>query len=511
MFLPRIRTAPLALFSALVAVSSGFADGQSQWVYPEAGGKLAYRALPGGDRIMDFSYAGYRGGGVSIPDVPVKATIQPGGDDPANIQKALDQVSQLPLVNGHRGAVLLAAGTYHCDKPLNIGADGVVLRGESGAILELTGQPHIGIIATGRQGVTEEGKSTAITDDYVPSGSDTFSVASVAGLQPGDTIRIIRPVTDAWVAFMGMNNLVRTGVSEHWVSGALQAERTIRAISGNRLTVTPPLSDNYDAGYLNPPGSTVVKTRVSGTISQIGVEGLRIECPPQPVEITVPLYQAVKFEGVVDSWMQNLETHDTVNTLGVDGKSSRITIRKVRMMHTVATKGAAKPFDIAVTGAQVLVDQCSGKGDGLFYYATMGRTQGPNVILNCNFEGAGSIQPHMRWSTGLLIDGCQVPAGSIDLMNRGIMGSGHGWAIGWSVAWNCQAKTFLIQQPPGSTNWAIGCKGAQTSRSMPGGDSKAPLPNGIFDSPERPVAPASLYLAQLRERLGNQAVKNIGY
>jgi hypothetical protein len=510
MFLPPIRTS-LALSLALVAVTSSLADGQSQWVYPDAGGKLAYRALPSGDRIMDFSSAGYGGGGVAIPDVPVKVTVQPGGSDSANIQKGLDQISQLPLVNGHRGAVLLAAGTYRCDTQLNIVVDGVVLRGESGAVLELTGQPHVGIVASGRQGVVEEGKATAITDDYVPSGADTFSVASADGFQPGDTIRITRPVTDAWVNFMGMDNLVRSGKSERWVSGTLQAERTIRAVSGNRLTVTPPLSDNYDAKYLNPPGSTVFKTHVSGTISQIGIEGLRIECPPQPVEITVPLYQAVKFESVVDSWMQNLETHDAVNTLGVDGKSSRITIRKVRMTHSVATKGAAKPFDIAVTGSQVLVDQCSGKGDGLFYCATMGRTQGPNVILNCNFEGTGSIQPHMRWSTGLLVDGCRVPAGSIDLMNRGIMGSGHGWAIGWSVAWNCQAKTFLIQQPPGSANWAIGCKGAETSRSMPGADSKAPLPNGIYDSPGTPVAPASLYLSQLRERLGDQAVKNIGY
>jgi hypothetical protein len=504
------RTIAVILFSVATGAVC-LAEGQSQWVHTGSDGKLAYRALPAGDRIMDFSYAGYMGGGVAIPEVPVKVTVQPGGDDPANIQKAIDDVSHMPLVDGHRGAVLLAAGTYHCDKPLQISADGVVLRGASGAILQLTGQPHVAILVSGRQNVAVEGKPTAITDAYVPSGADAFSVASAAGLSVGDTIRIARPVTDTWVAFMGMDHLLRTGKDEHWISGVLQAERVIRAISGNRISVTPPLSDDYDSKYLNPPGSTVVKARVSGAISQVGVEGLRIECPPQPVEITAPLFQAVKFESVVDSWMQNLETHDTVNTLGVDGKSSRITIRKVRMTHTVATKGAAKPFDLAIAGTQVLVDQCTGQGDGLFYYATMGRMQGPNVILHCAFQGTGSIQPHMRWSTGLLVDGCQVPNGTIDLMNRGTMGSGHGWTIGWSVTWNCQAKGFLVQQPPGSVNWAIGCKGAETSRAMPGGDKSALLPDGIFDSPNRPVAPASLYLAQLRERLGDQAVKAIGY
>jgi hypothetical protein len=36
-------------------------------------------------------------------------------------------------------------------------------------------------------------------------------------------------------------------------------------------------------------------------------------------------------------------------------------------------------------------------------------------------------------------------------------------------------------------------------------------PQGILDSQEKPVAPASLYLEQLKERLGPQALENIGY
>ena len=37
------------------------------------------------------------------------------------------------------------------------------------------------------------------------------------------------------------------------------------------------------------------------------------------------------------------------------------------------------------------------------------------------------------------------------------------------------------------------------------------LPEGILDSHGAHVAPQSLYLAQLAERLGAQAAKNIGY
>ena len=136
---------------------------------------------------------------------------------------------------------------------------------------------------------------------------------------------------------------------------------------------------------------------------------------------------------------------------------------------------------------------------------------GPVVVLNCVFHGNGHIQPHMRWATGLLVDNCEVPASGIDLMDRGVMGSGHGWTVGWSVAWNCTAKTFTVQRPPGSLNWAIGCRGKLEDGTEPGSRNGPKLPDGIFESANRPVTPGSLYLAQLKERLGAAALANIGY
>jgi hypothetical protein len=100
--------------------------------------------------------------------------------------------------------------------------------------------------------------------------------------------------------------------------------------------------------------------------------------------------------------------------------------------------------------------------------------QGPNVVLNCVFHG--NVQPHQRWSTGILIDSCQVPEGGIDLMNRGAMGSGHGWTMGWGVAWNNIAKSYVVQMPPGSANWAIGNRGEQALGKMPTFDPGPELP-----------------------------------
>jgi hypothetical protein len=70
------------------------AAAHSQWVYLDRSGKLVYQHLRTGERIIDFSYAGYMGGGVALPHFAVKKTVAPlGEDDSAAIQAAIDQVS----------------------------------------------------------------------------------------------------------------------------------------------------------------------------------------------------------------------------------------------------------------------------------------------------------------------------------------------------------------------------------------------------------------------------------
>ena len=55
--------------------------GKSQWIYPDASGKLVYKTTKKGDRIIDFSHAGYKGGGVTLPYVPAKLTVHPLGEN----------------------------------------------------------------------------------------------------------------------------------------------------------------------------------------------------------------------------------------------------------------------------------------------------------------------------------------------------------------------------------------------------------------------------------------------
>src|SRR5688572_390673 len=101
-------------------------------VYPGIDGKLVYVADSLGNKIPDFSNAGYKGGGVAIPYVPVKIIVWPvAGDNADNIQAAIDKVSAMPPdIAGFRGAVLLKMGVYALEKPIAIKTSGVVLRGE---------------------------------------------------------------------------------------------------------------------------------------------------------------------------------------------------------------------------------------------------------------------------------------------------------------------------------------------------------------------------------------------
>lgn len=505
------------LFTALLLAAGAQAQSpmpKSEWVQLDARNKLTYKTLEGGDRIMDFSYAGYGGGGVSIPSPAVKITLSPvAGDNTDAIQRAIDEISGMKPVNGFRGALLLKPGTYNCERALSIKASGVVLRGSGsgaeGTVINLTGKPHACVMLSGAVRSRRVGTPVAMTDVYVPSGTHTFQVSDAQGFAAGDTIQIIRPVTPAWVQFMEMDQLTRNGKKQTWITGDITTNRVIRKIAGRKITVDLPLTDSYDAKYLNPPGVSVVKIASSGQISQVGLENFRITCASQSVTINQGHHRAFSMRGVTDGWAASIEVFNTVNSISVSD-ASRVTLDRISILHEVPTVGAAKPADLNGSGSQILFNRCTVQGDNVFFFATGAKVSGPVVLLNCTFKGNGWIQPHQRWATGVLVDGCNVPDGGIDFMNRGIMGSGHGWSIGWAVAWNCKAKTFLNQQPPGSANWVIGSEGTKARRAVPF-DTIPYVAEGIYDSHGTPVAPASLYLAQLSERLGAKALKNIGY
>ncbi|HZR27767.1 MAG TPA: Ig-like domain-containing protein [Terriglobales bacterium] len=520
----------LALLSPLLTgAPSLFAQATSAWVFFGNDGLLHYQLDANGNRIMDYSYAGYKGGGIKLPDanlVPAVQTVNPtGGDDTSIIQAAINVVAQrTPDGNGFRGAVLLNPGTYNVAGTVAITSSGIVLRGSGSAgpnasIINLTApaaSPNTFLDIHGSGSYQTVGSSVAMTDSYIPSGAMSFNVSDASGFHVGDSVLITRPVTAAWVHFMGMDTLVRDGQPETWLApgSTIRTDRTIAAINGNQITVDVPLTDSFDSTYLNPPGGSIARYSYPGRISQVGLEHMKIIAPAQDVDISFPQYQALTMDGVMDAWISDVFIQDTENTITLTTSTKQITFDNVTIAHSIPFTFSAGPVDFAISGTQVLINKCAvTTNPGVWAYATHSRTTGPVVLLNSSADARG-FSPHQRWATGLLADSCQFPGGTsstpgIAYSDRGTDGSGHGWDAGWAVAWNATSPDFLVQAPPGVDNWCIGCIGKEVSAIPPGGTTV--LPNGIYDSLGTHVTPPSLYIEQLRERRGDAALANIGY
>ena len=133
---------------------------------------------------IDFSFAGYGGGGVPLPEVAAVLRVRPsGGDDTALLQAALDSVGRLaPDSSGLRGAVLLAPGTFRVRGRLRL-RGGVVLRGTPGGAttIRATGTGRRSLILVGGDSVPTTAEPVAVADSLVPAGSRTLRLESVAG------------------------------------------------------------------------------------------------------------------------------------------------------------------------------------------------------------------------------------------------------------------------------------------------------------------------------------------
>ena len=166
------------------------------------GGVLRYTTDARGNRVLDFSYAGYKSGEQDIPMAVARVSVPPiDGDATAHIQQALDYVASLPPdANGLRGAVLLSEGVYHVEGALHINVGGVVLRGSGVDKTTIVGA------GTSRQTlITLAGKndrqfslSVKIADPHVPAGAKSFRVEAPS-FKVGDHVQVHRPGTAEWI------------------------------------------------------------------------------------------------------------------------------------------------------------------------------------------------------------------------------------------------------------------------------------------------------------------------
>ncbi len=510
-------------------------------VYPGTDGRLVYVTDSLGNRIPDFSNAGYKGGGMPIPYVLIKKTLWPlPGDNAPHLQAAIDSVSSLPLdAAGFRGAIQLKMGNWLLASPVYIRASGVVLRGEGksdiGTILigrmpkETQGpsfrRPALVNIEGSKGPVPVESTKQNITDSYVPVGAKTFKVSNTKGFKPGDKVLVRRYANEEWITAIGQDTMQAGRF--RWKPFTISYDRVITAISGNTITIDAPVFCAIESRW---GGGDVVKYEDSARIENVGIENLRgvSEYDPSVRRREYGNMDRGSFDGkgskyesdeyysdenhyfnfintnnLVNGWVRNVSAlHFGSSVVQTMAGTKWVTVQDCDSWEPVSMRAGARRFTFQVNGQLSLVQRCFSQ-KGRHSFVMQGSSSSGNVFFNCEaVHPFSSSEPHANWVNGALYDNVKAP-----LTARYWKDISIGWAGANIVFWNCVGD-FIVQKPPTAQNYSFGHVGlASVIFNTQLQDQTKP--NGHVESMDRHVAPKSLYLLQLKERLGEQALKNI--
>ncbi len=540
----KVNTCSITAFVFCLTAASAKAQDMlptTSLVYPGVDGKLVYVADSVGNKIPDFSNAGYRGGGVPLPHVQAKAVVWPvPGNNAERLQAVIDSVSALPPdASGFRGAILLKMGQYHLEKPLYIKASGVVLRGEGmndiGTILigntpkerpaqgpGRGGRPALINIA-GEAGVKpQEDTKQAITDNYVPVGAVSFTVALAKAFRKGDHVIVRRIGNAAWIKELGEDSA--TVGRNRWQPFNIHYDRTIVDIKGNIVTIDAPIFCAIEGRW----GGGELLKYTDERIEQTGIENLRgvSEYDPSVRTRTYgnmdrdkldPKYQYrgeeyfsdenhyfnfINISNAKNVWVRNISGLHFGNSVVQSNPGSKwITVQDCESWEPVSIRMGARRFTYQMNGQLCLVQRCFSQ-KGRHSFVLQGPEASGNVFFDCRaVHPYSSSEPHNRWVNGVLYDNVKAP----------LTARYWDYIIGWAganiVFWNCEGD-FLIQKPPTAQNYSFGHIGVNAV-VFNAGLQDLTKPIGHVEAMDAHVAPRSLYLTQLKERLGIKAVESV--
>ena len=454
-----------------------------------------------GNRVPDFSYAGYMAGEKPVSDVSIKVVVPfVNGDATLRIQSAIDYVSKLPLdKNGFRGTVLLQKGTYKVEGQLKMNSSGVVLRGSG------VNQTTIIGAGTDRQtlirivGVNNKiaGKEIAIADAYVPVNAIKLSVRSENHFKEGDLVIIHRPSTLKWIQTLHTETFGGGISALGWKPGErdLYFDRKIASVDGSTITLDAPLTTALDTTY---GISTIASYSWPGRIQNVGIENLSLESSydaGNPKD-EAHRWMAITMESAEDAWVRQVNfKHFAGSAVNLLETTKRITVEDCKSIEPISEIGGQRRYTFLTTGQQTLFQRCYAE-NGYHDFAVGFCAPGPNAFVQCQSELPYSFSGAIdSWASGVLFDIVNVDGNALRFGNREQDGQGAGWSAANSVFWQCTAAKIDCYKPPTANNWSYG------SWAQFGGD-------GYWESSNEQVKPRSLYYAQLSNRLGNEILNH---
>ena len=512
------------------------------------GNKLQYKTYnEEGDKLSDFSYAGYYAGDTELPEtseLTVIKEISPTGteDDTALIQEAINETE---ASDGELKVVKLKAGKYYLPTPVKI-KSGVLLSGEGqgpeGTVLYAsTASQYSPVHIEGTAPYENAADKFYLTDDYVKSGSKTINVSETdaARLNVGDEIAIYYVSTSQWCQAMDMVGVINVYDNDtSWKAGdiSMVTERKITAVNGTEITV--------DFGFFVPyitelAPAYFVKMDDSGRVENAGIENLRIESyyngDPHDEEhattaITIRYAKNIFVRDVTSKYFY-------FGLVQANKRTKQITVRNCSCLDPVSTIAGSRrySFHAANSAQQILYTGCYSY-DGRHDFATSREVTGPIAFVDNVADSSNtSSETHGTWSTGVLYDNLyqikNTTRGFIANANRGIYGTAlsQGWTSGGCVIWNSLSPAIISHKPPLTyQNFVIGNWGTYTDSNAKGikktdmtsyerayrtgsstiakegsfvtSENTSAIGDSYKESVTIPVNPRSLYKAQLSER-----------
>jgi hypothetical protein len=452
-----------------------------------------------GNKIPDFSHAGYRSSEIAIPNVEAKIFVPSQKTDATKtIQAAIDYVSSLkPNASGFRGAVLLDKGIFKIEGTLYLKNSGVVLRGSGNnkneTILLGTGIKREAIISV--LGVNDKKLKDTLSFNvnYTPLGTQKIQLQDASKLKVSDAIVIQKPLTQNWIDILNMNEF---GGETGWIGWKTRDwditwHREVKSIEGNEVTLNAPLTMALDDTFGK---AQVITYSWPSRIEQIGVENLSIESNFDLKNGKDELHRwfGITMQYVKNAWVRQVNfKHLAGGAVSLLKTAQQITVEDCIATEPISEIAAFRRHTFYTEGEQTLFQRCYSEF-GYHDFAVGGYgTAGPNAFVQCEsylpYSNSGTIG---SWATGVLFDVVKIDGDALSYNNREQAGRGAGWSAANSVIWETSASKIENYSPPTAQNWAFGVwAGIMTG-------------DGHWKDVNNHISPRSLFYAQLENRLG---------
>lgn len=509
--------------------------------------------------VQDFSYAGYRAGEHTVPDVagPVfNVTHSPYSADNTGVADAT--VAIQTAINAAQsaggGVVFLPAGLYAVSPQgansyaLQITAANVILRGDgvgdtfllntsinmrSKSIILLSGPSAAGFYSGGAG-------STVISQDLLGPALDV-PVASTSGFTTGQWVVVRADCTDAWVTehnepgWLGYSNQLR-GVAYF---------RRVVSLSGNSISLNAPT--RY---YLKTRDNARVVRLTSSPLLNCGLEDFSIGnlqhhgagWGEEDYSVSgTGAYDvhdsfAIRMVRARDSWVRNVATFQSAGNTNTShllsngillSECSQVTLTNCHFQHSQYGGGGGNGYMYRLQNAnECLLDHCHstftrhgfvlshmGASGNVFHECTDKDSGRQTGLTGFQTTSGANSDHHMHFSHANLVDVCTGdgsvwegryrPYGSVPLHN---LTAAH--SVYWNTLGTGSGPGHVVQTEQSRYGYAIGTRGTRSGVSLStyGGTKCLPLDHVEGAGAGATLEPFSLYLDQLNRRLNRPQV-----